>query len=86
MAVGSMSWANRTGHASGSTTRGEDLELTCSWELAPLPPLAAWTGLSEITLLPGGGLLLVERDNLTGDFAALKTLVRVAIRACALTA
>jgi hypothetical protein len=48
-----------------------------SWELAPLQPLAAWTGLSEITLLQDGGLVLVERDNLTGDFAALKTLVRV---------
>jgi hypothetical protein len=48
------------------------------WQLAPVPKLAAWTGLSEITLLPDGDLLLVERDNLTGDFAALKTLVRVA--------
>jgi hypothetical protein len=48
-----------------------------AWELAPLQPLAAWTGLSEITMLQDGGLVLVERDNLTGDFAALKTLVRV---------
>ena len=48
------------------------------WELAPLPPNAAWVGLSEITALPGGNLMLVERDNLTGDFAALKTLVQVA--------
>jgi hypothetical protein len=48
-----------------------------SWELAEVPPLAAWTGLSEITLLPDGDLLLVERDNLTGDFAELKTLVKV---------
>ncbi len=48
------------------------------WELAPLPPNAAWVGLSEITALPGGNLVLVERDNLTGDFAALKTLVQVA--------
>jgi hypothetical protein len=48
------------------------------WELAPLPPNAAWVGLSEITALPSGNLLLVERDNLTGDFAALKTLVQVA--------
>ena len=48
------------------------------WELAPLPPRAAWVGLSEITALPDGELLLVERDNLTGDFAALKTLVKVA--------
>ncbi len=48
-----------------------------SWELAPLSPLAAWTGLSEITMLQDGGLLLVERDNLTGNFAGLKTLVRI---------
>jgi hypothetical protein len=47
------------------------------WELAPLPPNAAWVGLSEITQVPGGDLILVERDNLTGDFAALKTLVKV---------
>jgi hypothetical protein len=47
------------------------------WELAPVPSLAAWVGLSEITHLPDGGLVLVERDNLTGDFAGLKTLVKV---------
>ena len=47
------------------------------WELAPLSPNAAWTGLSEITRLSDGDFLLVERDNLTGDFAARKTLVRV---------
>jgi hypothetical protein len=51
------------------------------WELAALPPNAAWVGLSEITALHGGDLLLVERDNLTGDFAALKTLVKVDGRA-----
>jgi hypothetical protein len=48
-----------------------------SWELAPKAPAAAWVGLSEITVLPGGGLVLVERDNLTGDFAVLKSLVKV---------
>jgi hypothetical protein len=49
-----------------------------AWELAPLSsPNAAWTGLSEITTVPGDGFILVERDNLTGDFAALKTLVKV---------
>jgi hypothetical protein len=47
------------------------------WELAPKPALAAWVGLSEITLLPGGDVLVVERDNLTGDFAVLKTLVKI---------
>ena len=33
---------------------------------------------NQITALPDGGFVVVERDNLTGDFAALKTLVRVA--------
>jgi DNA-binding beta-propeller fold protein YncE len=52
-----------------------------AWELAPLTPDAAWTGLSEITVLTGGALMLVERDNLTGDFAGLKTLARVGANA-----
>jgi hypothetical protein len=36
---------------------------------------------SQITILPGGDAMVVERDNLTGDFAALKTLVKVERRA-----
>jgi hypothetical protein len=51
------------------------------WKLAALPVNAAWVGLSEITTLPDGDLLVVERDNLTGDFARLKTLVKVGERA-----
>jgi hypothetical protein len=51
------------------------------WELAPVPPNAAWAGLSEITTLADGQMILVERDNLTGDFARLKTLVKVAAAA-----
>jgi hypothetical protein len=47
------------------------------WELAPKPANAAWVGLSEITFVPGGDLILIERDNRTGDFAELKTLVKV---------
>jgi hypothetical protein len=47
-----------------------------SWELQPLSPNADWVGLSEITAVPSG-YLLIERDNLTGDFGVLKTLVRV---------
>jgi hypothetical protein len=47
-----------------------------AWELAPLTPNAAWTGLSEITAVPGG-YVLIERDNLTGNFGLLKTLVKV---------
>jgi hypothetical protein len=48
-----------------------------SWELAPKPADAAWVGLSEITELDGGGYLLIERDNLTGDFSGIKNLVLV---------
>ncbi|HEY5618320.1 MAG TPA: esterase-like activity of phytase family protein [Vicinamibacterales bacterium] len=47
------------------------------WELAPKPANAAWVGLSEITFVPGGDLILIERDNRTGDFGELKTLVKV---------
>jgi hypothetical protein len=48
-----------------------------SWELAPKPENAAWVGLSEITEVPGtDGYIVIERDNRTGDFAVLKTLVK----------
>jgi hypothetical protein len=47
------------------------------WELAPLPENASWVGLSEITRAPGGAYVVIERDNRTGDFAELKTLVKV---------
>ena len=50
-----------------------------SYELAPTPENASWVGLSEITRTPGGDYVLIERDNRTGDFAALKTLVRVTV-------
>jgi hypothetical protein len=49
-----------------------------SWELPPLPADASWVGLSEVTLT-GDDLVLIERDNRTGDFAALKTLVKVSL-------
>lgn len=48
-----------------------------AYELAPQPALASWVGLSEITRGPRGDYVLIERDNRTGDFAALKTLVRI---------
>jgi len=48
-----------------------------SWELAAKPELASWVGLSEITQAPDGSYVLIERDNLTGDFTRLKTLVQV---------
>jgi DNA-binding beta-propeller fold protein YncE len=51
-----------------------------AWELAPLPENASWIGLSEITRAADGSYVLIERDNLTGDFAALKMLVRVSNR------
>jgi hypothetical protein len=48
-----------------------------SWELAPKPENAAWVGLSEITEVPGtDDYIVIERDNRTGDFAVLKTLVK----------
>ena len=49
------------------------------WELAPVPANAAWAGLSEITAVDDGSYMLIERDNRTGDFAELKTLVRVSV-------
>jgi hypothetical protein len=48
-----------------------------AWELAALPANASWVGLSEITRAPDGSYIVLERDNLTGDFAKLKTLAKV---------
>jgi DNA-binding beta-propeller fold protein YncE len=48
-----------------------------AWELALKPVNAAWVGLSEITEAPGGDYVLIERDNLSGDFGELKTLVKI---------
>jgi hypothetical protein len=48
-----------------------------AWELAGLTTYALWTGLSEITAAPDGSYVVLERDNRTGNFAELKTLVRV---------
>ncbi len=48
-----------------------------AWELAPLPTNASWVGLSEITSGPLGSFVIIERDNRTGDWAELKTLVSV---------
>jgi hypothetical protein len=47
------------------------------WELEGVPDNADWVGVSEITYVTGNSFVLIERDNLTGDFAKLKTLVRV---------
>jgi len=47
------------------------------YDLAPIPANASWVGLSEITRVGDGSYVAIERDNRTGDFAALKTLVRV---------
>lgn len=46
-----------------------------AYELEPLPPNTSWVGLSEITAVPGG-YVVIERDNRTGDFAQRKTLVK----------
>jgi len=48
-----------------------------AWELAPVPENASWAGLSEITAAGDGDYVVIERDNRTGDFAELKTLVLV---------
>jgi len=48
-----------------------------SYELEPIPATANWVGLSEITLLPDGSLALIERDNVTGDFSEIKSLIRI---------
>ena len=47
------------------------------WELADVPENASWAGLSEITRTPDGDYVIIERDNRTGDFAELKTLVKI---------
>lgn len=54
-----------------------------SYELESLPPHAAWVGLSEITALPDRSFMVIERDNRTGDYAELKTLVRFRLSAAA---
>lgn len=49
-----------------------------AWELAPKAATSTWVGLSEVTAVPGSDdLIVIERDNRTGDFAALKTLVKI---------
>jgi hypothetical protein len=48
------------------------------YALEPVPADADWVGLSEITrVAKDGAYVFIERDNRTGDFAVLKTLVRV---------
>jgi hypothetical protein len=44
------------------------------YELATKPVNASWVGLSEVTRVDGG-FVVIERDNRTGDFAELKSLV-----------
>jgi DNA-binding beta-propeller fold protein YncE len=47
-----------------------------AYALEPIPESASWVGLSEISRVPGG-LVLVERGNRSGDFARLEQLVHV---------
>lgn len=49
------------------------------WELAAKPVNAAWVGLSEISAASWDEFVVLERDNLTGSFGALKTLVRFTV-------
>jgi DNA-binding beta-propeller fold protein YncE len=46
------------------------------YQLEPKPANAAWIGLSEITLVDDGWVL-IERDNLTGDFGVFKKLSKL---------
>lgn len=55
---------------------GTDAWTHVAYDLEPLPANAGWVGLSEISAVPGGYIVL-ERDNLSGDFAQLKTLVHL---------
>jgi hypothetical protein len=48
-----------------------------AYELQATPENASWVGLSEIRRAPDGAYLLIERDNRTGAYAAVKHLVRV---------
>ena len=48
-----------------------------TYELEPIGPEASWVGLSEITEVGDGSYLVIERDNRTGDFTDLKTLVKL---------
>jgi hypothetical protein len=46
-----------------------------AYELEPLPGNTSWVGLSEITRV-GASFVVIERDNRTGDFGQLKSLVK----------
>ena len=46
------------------------------YQFEPKPANAAWIGLSEITLVDDGWIL-IERDNLTGDFGVFKKLTKL---------
>ncbi len=48
-----------------------------AYELEPVGADASWVGLSEVTQVGDGSYLVIERDNRTGDFTDLKTLVKV---------
>ncbi len=56
---------------------GRDRWSHVAWTLATKPKDATWVGLSEITETPDGDYVLIERDNRTGDFGVLKTLVKI---------
>ena len=77
-----MRLASRTGRASGLTIRAPIPGRTSpgSWRRSRRTP--TWVGLSEITAVARTAITCsIERDNLTGDFGALKTLVKVDWRA-----
>jgi hypothetical protein len=55
-----------------------DLWTHAAYELEPVPENASWVGLSEISAVPGG-YVLIERDNRGGDFAVIKRLVHIGL-------
>ena len=69
-------WTRIWSYDPGTATWGH-----VSWQLAPKPDDAAWVGLSEITFVEGGELVLIERDNLSGHFSEIKNLVKVDVSA-----
>jgi hypothetical protein len=59
-----------------TTTPGSGAWTHVPYQLEPVPPNAAWVGLSEITPAGDGTFAFIERDNLTGDLSRLKWLTR----------
>lgn len=79
-AVIQREWAD---DAPGFVKVGKYLPATGEWTFAAYPldaresPAGGWVGLSEVTALPNGHLLILERDNQLGQEARIKRLYSV---------